>query len=92
MHGAIKLGISVIDLANKYHISNTTAVGILLDFLYILYAKMSPLITWTDGPIQIFLRNKFECKGIAIFASLGLFIDQGTIHFISKGWSGRVSD
>ena len=46
----LRLGISVIDLADRFQNSKTTAADTFLDVLDIFYAKMSPLIKWSQRP------------------------------------------
>ena len=44
----LRLGISVIDLADRFQIFKTTAADTFLDVLDILYVKISPLIIWPE--------------------------------------------
>ena len=46
----LRLGISVIDSADRFQISKTTTADTFLDDLNILYEKISPLIIWPEQP------------------------------------------
>ena len=77
----LRLGISVIDLADRFQISKTTAADTFLDVLNIHYVKISPLIIWPERPelqmsMPMCFRNKFGCKITTIIVLNFLFIDQ----------------
>ena len=79
----LRLGIPVIDLADRFQISKTTAADTFLDVLDILYVKISPLIIWPERPelqtsMPMCFRNKFGCKITTIIDCFELFIDRPT--------------
>ena len=79
----LRLGIPVIDLADRFQISKTTAADTFLDVLDILYVKISPLIIWPERSelqtsMPMCFRNKFGCKITTIIDCFELFIDRPT--------------
>ena len=46
----LRLGIPVIDLADRFQICKTTAADTFLDVLNILHVKISPFIIWSERP------------------------------------------
>ena len=79
----LRLGISVIDSADRFQISKTTTADTFLDVLNILYEKISPLIIWPEQPelqtsMPMCFRNKFGCKITTIIDCFELFIDRPT--------------
>ena len=79
----LRLGIPVIDLADRFQISKTTAADTFMDVLDILYVKISPLIIWPERPeletsMPVCFRNKFGCKITTIIDCFELFIDRPT--------------
>ena len=54
----LRLGIPVIDLADRFQISKTTAADTFLNVLDILYVKISPLIKW---PYNQSCKHQWQC-------------------------------
>ena len=72
---------SVIDLADRFQMSKTTAADTFLENLKFFLIKLTPLVIWPERPelqisISMSLRSKFDCKINAIIGCFELFIDQ----------------
>ena len=56
----LRLGVSVVDLSKRFHVSKTTVSRIFLDMLELLYVYLKPLINWPERPeIQISMPQCF---------------------------------
>ena len=76
----LRLGVSVIDLADRFQISKTTAADTFLEILNIFFIKLTPLVIWPERPelqmsMPMSFRSKFGCKITVIIDNFGLFID-----------------
>ena len=93
----LKLGIRVINLADRFQISKTTAADTFLDVLDVLYVKISPLIIWTERQefqtsMPMCFRKKFECKITNIIDCFELFIYKSTnLTVRNLSWSNYKS-
>ena len=63
----LRLGVSVIDLADRFQISKTTAADTFLEILNIFFIKLTPLVIWPERPelqmsMPMSFRSKFGCK------------------------------
>ena len=72
---------SVIDLADRFQISKTTAADIFLEILNIFFIKLTALVIWPEHPelqmsIPMSFRSKFGCTITTILDCFELFIDQ----------------
>ena len=79
----LRLGIRVINLADRFQISKTTAADTFLDVLDVLYVKISPLIIWPERPefqtsMPMCFRKTFGSKITTIIDCFELFIDKST--------------
>ena len=77
----LRLGVSVIDLADRFQISKTTAADTFLEILNIFFIKLTPLVIWPERPelqmpMPMCFRSKFGCKITAITDCFELFIDR----------------
>ena len=77
----LRLGVSVIDLADRSQISKTTAAHTFLEILDIFFIKLTPLVIWPERPelqmsMPMSFRSKFGCKITAIIDCFELFIDR----------------
>ena len=77
----LRLGVSVIDLADRFQISKATAADTFLQILNIFLIKLTPLVIWPERPeLQMFMpmtfRSKFGCKITVIIDCFELFIDR----------------
>ena len=57
----LRLSVSVIDLADRFQISKTTAADTFLEILNIFFIKLTPLVIWPERP-ELRFRSKFGCK------------------------------
>ena len=77
----LRLGMSVIDLADRFQISKATAADTYLQILNIFLIKLTTLVIWPERPeLQMFMpmtfRSKFGCKITVIIDYFELFINR----------------
>ena len=77
----LRLGVSVIDLADRFQISETTAADTFLEILNISFIKLTPLVIWPERPelqmsMPMSFRSKFGCKITAMIDCFEVFIDR----------------
>ena len=59
----LRLGVSVIDLADRFQISKTTAADTFLEILNIFLIKLTPLVIWPERPeFQMSMPMSFRSK------------------------------
>ena len=77
----LRLGMSVIDLADRFQISKTTATDTFLEILNIFFIKLTPLLIWPERrklqmSLPMSFRSKFGCKITATIDCFELLIDR----------------
>ena len=75
----LRLSVLVIDLADRFQISITTAADTFLETLNIYFSKLTPLVIWPERPeLQMSTpkRSKSGCKITAITDCFELVIDR----------------
>ena len=54
----LRLGVSVIDLADRFQISKTTAADTFLEILNIFFIKLTPLVIWRPERPKLQMSNE----------------------------------
>lgn len=77
----LRLGVGVVDLADRFKISKTAVSKTFLRVLNILYIKLSPLIYWPERPeliasMPMCYRVKFGTKITTIIDCFEIFVDR----------------
>ena len=77
----LRLGVSVIDLADRFQLSTTTAADTFLEIFNIFFIKLTPLVIWPERPelqmpMSMSFRSRFGCKITATIDFFELFIDR----------------